>query len=396
MEWLTRERLTVYPRIVVVLYILLGGYLILLPGLLGHGLVDWLGKPIGTDFAVFWTASKVALAGEPATVYDFSKLQAIQKSLIGADFPLVWFYPPTFLLIVLPLSLMPYLASLLIWNTITLSGYLLVIRRIAPHPYTIWLTLAFPATFQNFFHGQNGFMSASLIGGGLLLLDSFPVFGGLLLGLVSYKPQLAVLIPIALIAGRRWKALAAAAASAMTLAIASFLVFGPEAWIAFINNISLPMKLVKLGALPGHKMATVFSATMLLGGSSLLASILQGAVMLAVAAVVIWTWSRQGIPPAPRASVLVLGILLFTPFTFEYDLALLALPLAWLAWGGYTQGWPARMQGLLFLGWLMPIITPILAKLTYLQVGPMILAALMILTLYLPPQKTGPEFSSGP
>src|SRR5450759_3851231 len=106
MEWLTRERLTVYPRIIVVLYILLGGYLILLPGLLGHGLVDMLGKPIGTDFAVFWTASKVALGGEPATIYDFSKLQAIQKSLIGADFPLVWFYPPTFLLIVLPLSLM--------------------------------------------------------------------------------------------------------------------------------------------------------------------------------------------------------------------------------------------------------------------------------------------------
>ena len=394
MEWLTRERLTVYPRIIVVLYILLGGYLILLPGLLGHGLVDRLGKPIGTDFAVFWTASKVALAGGPAAIYDLPKLQAIQQSLTGADFPLVWFYPPTFLLIVLPLSLMPYLASLLIWITITLSAYLLVIRRIAPHPYTIWLTLAFPGTFQNFFHGQNGFLSGSLIGGGLLLLDSFPVLGGLLLGLVSYKPQLAVLIPIALIAGRRWKALAAAAASAITLAIASLLVFGPEVWTAFINNLSLPMKLVELGALPGHKMATVFSATLLLGGSSWLASVLQGLVMLAVAAGVIWTWSRQGTHLAQRASILVLGILLFTPFTFEYDLALLALPLAWLAWEGYTQGWPARMQGLLFLGWLMPIIAPLFAKLTYLQVGPIVLAALIIRTLSLPPQKTDPKVRS--
>ena len=59
--------------------------------------------------------------------------------------------------------------------------------------------------------------------------------------------------------------------------------------------------------------------------------------MLAVAAMVIWTWSRQGIPLARRASVLVLGILLFTPFAFEYDLALLALPLAWLAWEWYTE-----------------------------------------------------------
>ncbi len=394
MHWLTRERLTVYPRIIVALYILLGGYLILVPGLLGHGLVDRLGKPIGTDFAVFWTASKVALAGGPAAIYDFSKLQALQASLIGADFPLVWFYPPTFLLIVLPLSLMPYLASLLIWNTTTLCGYLLVIRRIAPHPSTIWLALAFPGTFQNFFHGQNGFLSASLIGGGLLLLDAFPVLGGSLLGLVSYKPQLAVLIPIALIAGRRWQALAAAAASAITLALASFLVFGQEVWLAFMKNLSLPMQLVKLGALPGYKMATVFSATLLLGGSSLLAGILQGLVMLVVAAVVIRTWSRPGIPLAQRASVLVLGILLFTPFTFEYDLALLALPLAWLAWEGYTQGWPARMQGFLFLGWLMPIIAPLLAKMTHLQVGPMILAALIIFTLGLPRQKTGPQLKS--
>ncbi len=282
---------------------------------------------------------------------------------------------------------MPYLASLLIWNTVTLSAYLSVIRRIAPHPSTIWLTLAFPGTFQNFFHGQNGFLSASLIGGGLLLLDSFPVLGGLLLGLVSYKLQLAVLIPIALIAGRRWQALAAAAASALTLALASFLVFGQGVWIAFLKNLSLPMQLVKLGALPVYKMATVFAATLLLGGSSLLAGILQGLVMLAVAAVVIWTWSRPGIPLARRASVLVLGILLFTPFTFEYDLTLLVLPLAWLAWEGYTQGWPAKMQGFLFLGWLMPIIAPLLAKMTYLQVGPMILAALIIFTLGLPPQK---------
>jgi alpha-1,2-mannosyltransferase len=391
MKLLTRERLKVYPRIILILYILVGGYMILLPALLGHGLVDRMGKPVGADFAAFWTASKVALAKEPATIYDLSKFQAIQKSLIGAEFPLAWFYPPTFLLIVLPLSLLPYLASLVIWHTITLSGYLFVIRRIATHPSTIWLTLSFPATFQNFIHGQNGFMSASLIGGGLLLLDSSPVLGGLLLGIVSYKPQLAALIPIALIAGRRWKALAAAAASAIILALASLLVFGLEVWITFIKNLSLPIKLVKLGALPVYKMPTVFSATLVLSGSSLLASILQGMVMLAVAATIIWTWSRQGIPLARRASVLVLGILLFTPFAFDYDLTLLALPLAWLAWEGYTEGWPARMQGLLFLGWLMPIIAPLLAKLTHLQVGPMILAVLLIFALGLSPNKTGSQ-----
>jgi hypothetical protein len=388
MEWLNSKRLTVYPRIILILYILIGGYFVLLPGLLGHGLVDKLGKPIGTDFAVFWTASKVALAGEPASVYDLSTLQAAQRNLIGADFPLGWFYPPTFLLIILPLSYLPYLISLLTWNIITLSGYLLTIRRIAPHPSTVWLALSFPGTFQNFFHGQNGFLSASLIGCGLLFLDSYPVIGGLILGFVTYKPQLAALIPLALIAGRRWQALLAFSVSSLNLALISLLMFGPKVWEAFLQNISLPMKLVSLGILPGQKMATVYSATLLLGGNLRLAAFLQAAVMTLVAVLVIWTWAQKGLPLSQRASILIIGILLFTPFTFEYDLTLLALPLAWLAWENYHKNLKLWMLGLLFLGWLMPIAAPLLAKITCLQVGPIILAALIFLTLHLTYLKT--------
>ena len=83
---------------------------------------------------------------------------------------------------ILPLALLPYLASLVAWLLVTLSNYLLVIRRIAPHPLTPWLALAFPGTFQNFIQGQNGFLSAALLGGGLVILDRFPLTGGMLLG----------------------------------------------------------------------------------------------------------------------------------------------------------------------------------------------------------------------
>ena len=102
--------------------------------------------------------------------------------------------------------------------------------------------------------------------------------------------------------------------------------------------------------------------------------------MLLVTASVAWVWYREA-PPAIRYSVLVLSILLFTPYAAVYDLTLLALPLAWLGWEGYTQGWRSGEQNLLIIGWLTPLITPILAKFTGLQIAPPIIAILLIFTL---------------
>ena len=80
---------------------------------------------------------------------------------------------------------------------------------------------------------------------------------------------------------------------------------------------------------------------------------------------------------ARQAAALVLGTFLFTPYAFSYDLALLALPLAWLGWEGYKTGWLPGEPGLLCLGWLLPFITPVMA-IVKCQLTPLILAALVI------------------
>ncbi|MGB8873704.1 MAG: glycosyltransferase family 87 protein [Desulfobaccales bacterium] len=379
MEWLNQRRLTIYPRIIVAMYIILGGALIVAPAFWGPGGTDLYNRPLGADFSHYWVASSLALAGQAAMVYDPSKFIAAEEAKFKVKFPIPWLYPPTFLFIVLPLALLPYVPALIAWLAITLSGYLAVLRRIAPHPAAIWLALAFPGTFQNFFHGQNGFLSAALIGGGLLLVDNFPLAGGFLLGLASYKPQLAVLIPLALIAGKRWKALISLLAAVSVLVLSSLVLFGKDLWLLFFNNLSLPMKLLKTGALPVNKMVTFFSALLQFGGGLYLALFIQVCVMILVALAIFLVW-HQNRPLSSRASVLVIGILLFTPYLFAYDLALLVLPLAWLGWEGYTQGWMPGEQVLLFLGWTMPFITPVLA-LIHLQIAPLILVAIMIMAV---------------
>lgn len=377
MKWLNRERLTVYPKIFLALYACFGAVLIISAAVSGNGLTDFLGRPLGADFSHYWVASSLAKAGDPAAVYNFQEFLAAQEAFFKVKFPLPWLYPPTYLLLVLPLALLPYLPALAVWLVVTLGAYLAVVRRIAPHPLTPWLALAFPGTFQNFFHGQNGFMSAALLGGGLLLLNRSPLTGGFLLGLLSYKTHLWVLVPLALVAGRRWRALMAAVAAALAMVLASWLVLGQQVWIAYWHNISLPMKLLEEGFLPIDKMVTIFSALLQFGTGLATALVVQTVIMIAVGGAIFRLWHRET-AFAVQASGLVLGILLFTPYCFSYDLMLLALPLAWLGWEGYNKKWLPGEQLFLALGWTMPFIAIIGGQLKV-QLAPLILVALFLL-----------------
>ena len=142
----------------------------------------------------------------------------------------------------LPLALLPYFVSLCVWLAVTMTLYLLMLYRTAPQRFTFFWALAFFGTFQNFFFGQNGFISAALLGSGFLLLQPSPFWGGMFLGLVSYKPHIAALIPLALVVGRQWKALGGAIISAAALALVSVLVFGWGIWQEFLASIPNTME----------------------------------------------------------------------------------------------------------------------------------------------------------
>ena len=342
---------------------------------------------MGRDFSHYWTAASLALSGEPAEVYDFPRLKAAGEPIFGPGTALPWLYPPTFLLIILPLALLPYLVALALWIIPALIGYLWILRRLAPHPLTLWLTLSFPGTYQNILFGQNGFLSAILLGGGILLLERFPLAAGVLLGLLSYKPHLMVLVVLALAAGRYWRALLSTVCVTAALAAASVLVLGTGVWIAFLNSTPESVKALQAGLLPWSKaplhlfnMPTVFCALLEAGARPSTARIMQGAVMLGVAVVLGWAWFRRA-PLAIRGSLLVIGILLFTPYAAIYDLVLMALPLAWLSWDGHTRGWLRGEPPLLLLAWLIPVVAPILALATNLQLAPLILILLAMLAL---------------
>jgi len=179
-----------------------------------------------------------------------------------------WHYPPQFLIVASGLAIVPYAWALVAWMAMTLPAYLLAIRAILPHPAVLLPALAFPAVFVNLGHGQNGFITAALLGGALVLLDRRPALAGVLIGLLASKPQFGVLIPLVLLATFRWTAIAAVPATVLAACAATFALFGTSVWTAFADSTALTRHVVlEAGTTGWKKIQSMFSFVRMWGGS---------------------------------------------------------------------------------------------------------------------------------
>jgi hypothetical protein len=376
--WLGARRAVAYSKIIVVAFALIAGGWIYA----GKGLVDPNGKPIGSDFVSFWAASSLALRGEPAAVYDLERHKAAEaEAMGGADIPyFAWFYPPVFLLIAAPLALVPYGWSLALWLAATGAAYAATLRRLLGLGEWLWPTLGFPAALVNIMHGQNAFLTTALFGGGILLLDARPILAGALFGVMAYKPQLAGLIPLALLASGRWAALLAAAATALALTAASFALFGGATYAAFFATTDLARRTLEEGLVDWNKMQSLFAGVRLLGGALAIAYAAQALLALVAAGAVVVAWrGRAG--TAAKGAVLAVAALLFSPFLLDYDLVLLAIPLAFLVAEGARHGFLPWEKASLALGWALPLIARPVAGITHLAVAPLVCGLILAMVL---------------
>jgi alpha-1,2-mannosyltransferase len=175
-------------------------------------------------------------------------LLPIEKELFFA-----WQYPPIALLLVYPLAFLPYLWSLASWLAVGIACYITVLWRILPQPLTLVVGLAFPAVLLTIEHGQNALLSTSFLGWALLLLIRRPITAGVLLGFLSFKPQLGVLLPIALVAGGHWKTILAAMLTGAGLVATTVALFGGGIWHEFIASTQLSRDILNQGLGPVQK-----------------------------------------------------------------------------------------------------------------------------------------------
>ncbi|WP_158915012.1 glycosyltransferase family 87 protein [Caulobacter sp. S45] len=368
--WLTRERVRNYSLMLV------AGYVLALVGLvlsLRHGL-DPFGKPLGADFIIFYSASVLALKGKAALAFTPSALLQVQHTLAAPTRGMfLWCYPPTFQMLIAPLALAPYRIALLLWTAITGGLYLAMTRLISCERIGLLVALAFPAVFLNLAQGQNGFLTTALMGGGLLLLDRRPWLAGALLGLLVYKPHFGLLLPVLLLATGRWRSIAGATISACLFIAAATALFGVETWWGFFAILPVVSHNLTTGALPLDKVPSLFAALRLLGvpQTPALGASLAFAVPFVVLTVI--AWRRKG-PLALKAGLAVLATLLLSPYLFDYDLVLLAIPIGALAAYGQGTSLPLGGRATLVLVFAAPLVLESVAYALHLQLTPVILA----------------------
>ena len=342
------ERSAVPPALVIVCLVLcVINASLLQSGFIAHWWIfDEKGLGIPTDFVNVWSAGRLVLEGHPALAYDWDIQKQVQLAVLGQGYDgnFAWHYPPPFLFVAAVLAHFPYGVAFIGWAAVSLVPYLAVMRAIVGRSFGLLLALAFPVVFTNALVGQNGFLTASLIGGTLLLMPTRPVLSGICLGLLSYKPQYGLLFPLALIAASQWKVFFTAGAVAVAMASLSWLAFGTESWQAFFHWMPMfSQAFLTEGRAPWGKMQSIFALVRYFGGTEQLAWVFQWIMSGVVAILLALMWRSRNVSYPLKAASLAAGALLVTPYLFLYDLMVLAIPVAFLVRIGLEKGF-ARVE----------------------------------------------------
>lgn len=370
-HWLGRDRVRVYSQAALVCY---ASYFVIwfirasvlkVPGVF----------PLGGDFLVFWSAAQLVLQGDPLAAYNVAVLHQLELATV----PLVattqgvlpWFYPPTFMPFVLPFGLLPYWLAVPVFLGVSAGSFLWVASRIVPWR-DAWLPCAaFPGIAVVLATGQNALLLAACAGLALTLLRSRPVAAGMLLALLTVKPQLALMFPLALFCARAWKALIAMGVTSLVLAALALVAFGPESFAAFVQNAALARAVVESGAVHLERMPTLFAMVKMLHGGVVPAYAMQLLGAMAAGAVVVYAWARP-CAFALRAAALMTASMLVSPYLYDYDLAFLGLAVAWLATYAWRAGWLPGERECLIVLWLLPMAGMLLIERLGFQLMPVI------------------------
>jgi len=301
----------------------------------GNWVIDAQGRPLVVDFVSFWAAGHLALNHAAVFAYDPHLQHIAEAAAVGHRFEgaLPWPYPPAFLFVAAVLALLPYGASFLAWCAATLAGYATLVAAIARCRTALVLACAAPWVLANAIPGQNGFLTAILIGLALMSLERRPALAGLLFGLLSYKPQFGILVPLALAAGGHWRAFFWAATGALATNLAAGAVFGFATFDGLVHALMHNAKnyLVNdaFGESGWRKIDSFYGLARATGFPASVAADLQGIVTVLTALAVTLCW-RARLPFALKAAVLAAAVPLATPYVFVYDLPMLGIAAAFV------------------------------------------------------------------
>ncbi|MDF3083275.1 glycosyltransferase family 87 protein [Burkholderia sola] len=389
--WLTPARIALYSALMLAIGLLLASILLWIGS---HSTDPDTFRP-GSSYMVFWSASHLMLHGSPWQAYDvpaFSRALAALFPVAGRHAFLPWLYPPSYLLAVTPLALLPYaisyplfvvlgivLLGLAVWRVSGLGA----VRGAVPGATGIgWLALvACPGVLVTALHGQNAMLTAACAALAVYFVDRRPMLAGLCIGLLSVKPQVAVLFPFVLIAARAWRTFAWAATWASAITALGIAAGGAEPLRLFLQNAGALRSLIIEHGVPfWFASPTPFAAFRLAGLSPAVAFAGQAGVaaIALAAACCVWRRSRDA---RLRGALLAIATLIANPYAWHYELSWLCIPIACMIALGAQYGWRRGEQALVAVMWALPLYEFLNPWMTLPQIGPAVTSIALLVLL---------------
>jgi len=300
--------------------------------------VDWQGTiprdatslAVGRDFLNFWMYGRAAVGPDPGRFYDILSYHQALRELLGMEMGGNWSYPPTAMLLAAPFGQLNYLTALTCWTVLGLGVFVVATRNQVPDWRFLLPVLLSPAALVCLASGQSSFLTAAMMVVIFAGLDRRPVMSGVLIGLLTIKPQLGLLFPFMLIASGRWRVFIAAAVTTLTLLALSIAAFGQDVWIDFVTK-GLPVQGLVLAdpdrvATPGFP--TIFMNLRGVDLSYTAAMSVQVLFSAVAIGAVIWAFRlRKCANPALLRALFLACAIVVSPYILTYDL----LPLTFAA-----------------------------------------------------------------
>ena len=366
-RWLTSDRVVAATRILLF-------FIVLMTVSIPWTVPD---MEVGRDFGPPWVAARLAVDGHAIDAYG-EPVRAGTAALLGPRSHWPFGYPPTALLMWLPFGLLSFSAAVSVWLGMTVILYAASMRALLDRR-AIVPALAFPAVTICGLYGQNGLFSAALFAGAALLLSRRPILAGILIGCLAFKPQLAVLAPLVLVAGGRWRAVAGAVLAVAVFTGASTIAFGLESWMGFATVLR-DVQAINASGEPGFdKFVGFYPAARVLGASETAAWLVQAAG--AVTAIILLVAALRRRPGAGgEIAMLVAATGFCVPFLGEYDLVIFLMPSVWLVSEALKGGWLPYERAALAALFLSPLVIRA-AAMDGIPLGPVAIASVAALVL---------------
>ncbi|MDE2319025.1 MAG: DUF2029 domain-containing protein [Rhodospirillales bacterium] len=288
---------------------------------------------LNSDFMAFWSFPRFIAAHPPRQLYDAAALTAFQHQLYpGFHSFYPYLYPPTLLLPLSWLKLLPFGEAEILWSLLGCFTLAVGVRAMFPgRPWAVLAgLLACPAALICASTGETAFFTTALLLAGFACLPKRPALAGLWFGLLTLKPQLGVLVPFFLLARGEWRAIFFTCATALLLNGLSCAILPANLWALWWHTLpayqSSYFNAAK--ALNLNIIITPAANLVVLGAGEKVAWVAQA--ICGIAMVLLTIWAARRAPYRMAVAITLIATFLAQPHAYAYDsiAAIAALALA--------------------------------------------------------------------